>query len=78
MTVWLGPDDVAQRLGIARRTALNLMNRMPHSVIGGTQRKRIRVSEASLDAWMVKNSSDPASETVTKTAGSRKKLERRK
>lgn len=78
MTVWLGPDDVAQKLGIARRTAINLMNRMPHSVIGGTQRKRIRVSEASLDAWMVKNSIDPGSETVAKTAGSKKKLERRK
>ena len=75
MTVWLDAEQVANRLNISRRTALTLMYQMPHSVIGGTVRKRIRVSEANLDSWMVKRSNKlPISDTGT---GSKKKLKRR-
>lgn len=76
MIVWLSPDQVAERLGVSRRTAMALMYQMPHSVIGGTVRKRIRVSEGSLDAWMVKRSNKlPVADTVQ--TGSKRKLKRR-
>ena len=76
MIVWLNADQVADRLGISRRTALSLMYQMPHSVIGGTVRKRIRVSEGSLDAWMVKKSNKlPVCDAVA--TGSKRKLKRR-
>lgn len=75
MMIWLNADQVAQRLSVSRKTALNLMYQMPHSVIGGTVRKRIRVSEASLDAWMVRHSNKlPVADFNT---GSKKKLMRR-
>lgn len=74
-TVWLGPDEVAERLGVARRTAISLMYQMPYSVISGTERKRIRVSEETLDSWVMKrtNGKPPA----TKSVGSKRRLERR-
>ena len=76
MIVWLNADQVAERLGICRRTALTLMYQMPHSVIGGTVRKRIRVSEGSLDAWMTKKSNKlPVADSVC--TGSKRKLKRR-
>lgn len=75
MTVWLDAGQVANMLNISRRTALTLMYQMPHSVIGGTVRKRIRVSEANLDSWMVKRSNKlPIADY---DAGSKKKLKRR-
>ena len=76
MTVWLNADQVAKRLGISRRTALALMYQMPHSVIGGTVRKRIRVSEGSLDAWMVKKSNKLPVDDAVQT-GSKRMLKRR-
>lgn len=76
MIVWLTADDVAERLGVSRRTAMTLMYQMPHSVIGGTVRKRIRVSEGSLDAWMVKKSNKLPIEDAVWT-GSKRKLKRR-
>ena len=76
MTVWLTPDDVAERLGIARCTALSLMQNMPHSVISGTVRKRIRVSESNLEAWMDRKSTgNPVS--ISGAKGTSKKLKRR-
>jgi hypothetical protein len=76
MIVWLNADQVAERLSVSRRTALTLMYQMPHSVIGGSVRKRIRVSEGSLDAWMVKQSNKlPITDTMQ--TGSRRKLKRR-
>lgn len=75
MNTWLNADQVAARLGISRKSALALMSRMPHAVISGTERKRIRVSEAQLDAWLMKRSTGkPVSNICT---GSRKKLARR-
>jgi len=76
MIVWLNADQVAERLGICRRTALTLMYQMPHSVIGGTVKKRIRVSEGSLDAWMAKKSNKlPVADAIC--TGSNRKLKRR-
>ena len=74
--VWLDADQVAMRLGIARRTAMSLMAQMPHTVLSGTVRKRIRVSEEALDAWMIKRSTGgrPA---ASLSGGSRKRLERK-
>ena len=76
MTVWLNADQVADRLNVSRRTAMMLMYQMPHSVIGGKVRKRIRVSEGSLDAWMVKKSNKLPVVDASKT-GSERKLKRR-
>ena len=76
MTVWLNADQVADRLNVSRRTAMMLMYQMPHSVIGGKVRKRIRVSEGSLDAWMTKKSNKlPVADAVC--TGSKRKLKRR-
>lgn len=76
MAVWLDADGVAARLGVARRTAMGLMEQMPHSVISGTVRKRVRVSEDALEAWMLKRSSGTAA-PVSRNAGTQKKLQRR-
>ena len=76
MTIWPSPDDVASRLGIGRRLAMTIMNQMPHSVISGTERKRIRVSEEALDSWMVKHSTGNKP-PVSKVTGSKRKLARR-
>ena len=72
MSAWLNADQVANRLGIARRTALILMQRMPHAVISGKERKRIRVSESQLEAWLMKNSTGKPVKT-----GNKKRLTRR-
>lgn len=73
--IWLNADQVAERLSVSRKTAMNLMYQMTHSVIGGTVRKRIRVSEASLDAWMIRQSNKlPVADSNT---GSKRKLQRR-
>ena len=76
MTTWLSPDEVASRLHICRRAAMSIMNQMPHSVISGTVRKRIRVSEEALDTWMVKHSTG-TKPPVSKLPGSKRRLERR-
>ena len=52
MTVWLGPDQVAERLGVKRKTALSLMRQMRYTVVSGVERQRIRVTEAALEDWM--------------------------
>ena len=76
MIVWLNADQVADRLGVSRKTAMSLMYQMPHSIIGGTVRKRIRVSESNFDAWMTKRSNRLPVADPIKT-GSKKKLTRR-
>lgn len=63
--VWLDPDGVAERIGVSRKTALKLMNEMPHTNIGGSTRKRIRVSEAGLDEWMLSGGSESNRATPT-------------
>ena len=75
MTVWLDPGQVAERLSIARKTAMALMHQMPHSVISGSTRQRIRVSETDLEAWMLKKSTG---KPQTKAVGQcKRRLERR-
>ena len=76
MIVWLTADQVAERLNVSRRTAMKIMYQMPHSVIGGTVKKRIRVAESALDAWMLKQSNRLPS-LNTASVGSKKRLERR-
>ena len=74
--IWLNADQVASRLSVSRKTALAIMQQMPHSIIGGTVRKRIRVSESTFDAWMVKKSNKPPVMNPVQT-GSKKRLARR-
>lgn len=75
--VWLDADAVAERLGVCRKTAVAMMYQMDHSVISGTVRKRIRVSEDALDAWMMRNQAVRQRPASTGTAGTKKKLARR-
>lgn len=55
-----------------------IMNQMPHSNIGGQERKRIRVSEEALDTWVISHSTAnrPAVSQIGAT-GSKRKLGRR-
>lgn len=76
MSVWLNADGVAERIGVSRRTALSLMYQMPHVVVTGTVKKRIRVSENTLEAWMLKHSTGKMDMTCPST-GSKRKLKRR-
>ena len=53
-TVYLTPDDVAARLNVSRKTAKSLMMEMNPITITGKDRKRYRVTEESLEAWIAK------------------------
>jgi hypothetical protein len=76
MSVWLSPTEVAERLGVSRKTAVSMMYQMPHSVICGSERKRIRVSEDTLEAWLLKRTvGNPV--VNSKSTGTKKKLQRR-
>lgn len=74
--VWLDPDGVARRLRVCRRTAISLMYQMEHSVISGTSRKRIRVSEDALDAWMMRDSEQKI-QKASGGCGTKKRIARR-
>jgi len=74
--VWLNADQVAERLGVARRTALGMMEQMQYVVISGTSKRRIRVSEDELNAWMMKRSVGRANAEIRCT-GTKAKLKRR-
>ena len=76
MTVWLSPDDIASRLGIARRTAMTMMMSMNPVAISGSVRKRYRVSEESFNAYMIKHCIGGKA-PVSRTTGTKRKLERR-
>jgi len=76
MTVYLNPQQVADRLGINRRKAMELMMEMHPVPISGTVRKRYRVSEANLERWMEQRTiGKPVTGSISK--GSSKKLARR-
>ena len=75
--IWLKPEDVAERLGVARKTALGLMAQMEHSVISGKERKRLRVSEEALDRWMMGRIPGNEREIVPIQAGSKRRIARR-
>lgn len=79
MAKWLSPEQVAEALGITRRKANEIMHGMPHTVISGEQRKRIRVTEDALEAWLVEHSNNrnPASHVVGRAVGTDRRLRRR-
>lgn len=75
--VWLDPDEVAERLSCCRKTAIRIMNEMPHTNIGGTTRHRVRVSEANLDAWMEARGSKTTRNASKANCSSGKRVPRR-
>lgn len=74
MIHYLDPQDVADRLGVARRTAMALMMEMNPIPISGKTRMRYRVTEENLDRWMAKRTIGKPTSTG---CGSKKRLERR-
>ena len=54
MTRYLDPQQVADRIGVTRRTALSLMMEMNPIPVSGTVRRRYRVTEENLEHWMAK------------------------
>ena len=74
MIRYLDPQDVADRLGVARRTAMALMMEMNPIPISGKTRMRYRVTEENLDRWMAKRTIGKPTSTGN---GSNKRLERR-
>lgn len=77
MIVWLTPDQVAERIGVGRRTAMAMMLEMHPVYISGNVRKRIRVSEENLDKWMISHAVGRNCPTSRISTGSSKKLGRR-
>ena len=75
MIRYLDPQQVAERLGVARRTAMALMMEMNPIPICGKTRMRYRVTEESLDRWMAKKTIGKPTATIS--TGSKKRLERR-
>ena len=76
MTRYLNPDQVADILGVARRTAMSLMMEMNPITICGKERKRYRVTEENLERWMAKRMTGTPKVGNIGT-GSKKRLERR-
>ena len=77
MTVWLNADQVAERIGVHRKTAMAMMLEMNPVAISGNTRKRYRVSEESLERWMMKHSTGGKAPVSRMGAGSGRKLQRR-
>jgi len=76
MTVWLTADQVAERIGVARRTALSMMQQMNPVTISGNTRRRIRVSEESLEQWMIAHSTNKRP-PVSRATGTTRRIARR-
>lgn len=74
MIRYLDKNDVAERLGVKPKTAAGMMMEMNPIAISGTVRKRYRVTEESLERWMMKRMTGRQKAVST---GSSKKLERR-
>jgi len=74
-TVYLTPDDVAARLKVSRKTAKSLMMEMNPISITGTTRKRYRVTEENLEAWMAKKQKVKSVRYFNQ--GSKRRLERK-
>lgn len=77
MSAWLDADQVAERIGVSRRTAMARMLEMNPSCVGGNVRKRYRVSEENLEKWLVNRSQGRRSPVSRIGTGSNKKLQRR-
>ena len=54
MIRYLDAQQVADRLGVSRRTAMSMMLEMNPIAISGKTRIRYRVTEENLDRWMSK------------------------
>ena len=74
MTRYLDPQEVADRIGVTRRTAMSLMLEMNPIVVCGKTRRRYRVTEESLERWMLKRM---IGKTGSISVGGKKKLTRR-
>jgi hypothetical protein len=72
----LTAEDIAGRLSIPVRSAKLLMQQMPHIVISGKERKRIRVSESQFASWLARKSTGKPVHEIG-TTGSKRKLARR-
>ena len=57
---YLRPDDVAERLGITRPTAVKLMENMPYVDVSvpGSRYKRLRVREDAFEKWLISRTQD--------------------
>ena len=76
MTRYLDPQQVADRIGVTRRTAMALMLEMNPIVICGKTRRRYRVTEENLERWMLKRMIGKP-KTGSISMGGKKKLTRR-
>ena len=74
-TVYLTADDVANRLHVSKKTAKALMMEMNPVAITGTVRKRYRVTEESLEAWIAKKQKIKGLRYFNQ--GSKRRLERK-
>lgn len=54
MIRYLDAQQVADRLGVSRRTAMSMMLEMNPIAISGKTRIRYRVTEENMDRWMAK------------------------
>jgi len=60
LTKLLRADDVAEILGVSRRTAMELMRQMPNINIGTSMRRpRLAVRREDLDRWIASRTSPP-------------------
>jgi len=60
LTKLLRADDVAEILGVSRRTAMELMRQMPNINIGTSMRRpRLAVRREDLDRWIASRPSPP-------------------
>ena len=77
MMVLLDKNQVAERLGVQPKTAAVLMMEMHPIAISGKQRKRYRVTEASLEQWLAKKVIGGKRTIGASIVGSKRRLERR-
>lgn len=73
---WLSPEDVAERLKISRRSALVIMQKIPHVSVSGSIRLRLRVTETDLNNYLLGSVSGKTKVSVP-AAGSKRKLARK-
>ena len=76
MIRYLNKDQVAERIGVKPRTAATMMLEMNPVIISGNTRKRIRVSEESLDQWMIAHSNGKRP-PVSRATGTTRRIARR-
>ena len=75
MSELLDKKAVAHRLKVSEKTAAALMMEMNPVVISGSIRKRYRVTEESLEAWVMKKQKLKGLRYINQ--GSKRRLERK-